>query len=101
MTTLRDYVKDPGATLDYGILWADWLQPGEVIVTSEWTVEPAEGLTVLSKQFLGGAAVIWIEDGTPGAYYRLTNTITTNKVDPVSGKPRTNVRSLGVTVREQ
>ena len=112
MTTLKDYLKDPGATLDYGVNWSDWLQPHESIASSSWVVTPATipseddpsvliGLTVLSTAFLvSGIALLWVKGGEPGTYYRLTNTIVTNKTDPITGLPRVSVRSLGITVRE-
>lgn len=71
--------KDPGATLDYAVDWSDWLEAGETISDSEWTVEA--GLTEEASPApseLDGITTIWLSGGTAGAYYTVTNTITTS-----------------------
>lgn len=68
--------KDPGATLDYGIKWIDWLA-GDTIVASVWTYPT--GLTPLGDSINGDKNIVttWLSGGTAGQTYELKNTITT------------------------
>jgi hypothetical protein len=76
-------VKDPESTLDYSINWEDWLDTGDTITGSNWTIETIAGDTdpVLrtTDGFVGtGLTTIWVSGGTAGNNYRITNTITTD-----------------------
>jgi len=74
------YLKDPNAKLDYARDWSAWLQTSETIATSEWivpvgiteSVSPAPSNTTT-------VATIWLEGGTLGFTYLITNRITTNQ----------------------
>jgi TRAP-type uncharacterized transport system substrate-binding protein len=71
--------KDPSAKLDYAVDWSSWLEAGETISDSEWTVE--EGLTEEvspAPSEADGITTIWLSGGTAGVYYTVTNTITTS-----------------------
>jgi len=89
--------KHPDSEIDYGRNWgnnaltgdAGWLQEGETIIESTWEitadrenpstlVEASEGTGI----FLNGTITgIYLEGGTPGIQYTLTNRITaTNSV---------------------
>ena len=74
------FLKDPDATLDYQVDWTAWLETGETITVSTWTVDP--GITVgtggQAPSHTGTAATIWLSGGTVGTVYNATNEITTS-----------------------
>jgi hypothetical protein len=70
------YIKTPTANLDYSISWEDWLQDGETISASTWSVPT--GITKGSDSFGDSAATIWVTDGTDGEDYDLINYIVTS-----------------------
>lgn len=71
--------KDPDALLDYEMEWGDWLD-GDTISNSEWIVpagitkDPVKGDRVSDA---GTETIIWLQGGTEGQKYILTNRITT------------------------
>ena len=69
---------DPQAKLDYAVDWSAWLQSGETISASTWTV-PA-GITEATPEPSNTATVatIWLTGGTAGQLYTVTNHITTS-----------------------
>jgi len=69
---------DPQAKLDYAVDWSAWLQSGETISESTWTV-PA-GLTEVTPTPTptGSVATIWLAGGTVGQNYMVTNHIKTS-----------------------
>lgn len=69
---------DPNAKLDYAIDWSAWLQSGETINASTWTVP--EGITEATpaSSETDGVATIWLTGGTVGQNYAVTNHITTS-----------------------
>lgn len=85
------YLKDPSARLDYQIDWSAWLDT-DTIATSEWTVPT--GLTKYSDSFTANSAIVWIEGGTAGEEYPVTNQITTTG-------GRIDQRSIKIVVRER
>lgn len=93
-------IKDPDAKLDYGIDWSDWLADGETISSSAWTVPSGlaeatglpEGVPV--KGISGSRAFIWLQGGTAGTTYTVTNRITTSA-------GRIDDRSLFVAVKQR
>lgn len=81
-------LKDPGAHLDFGFDWANpadpWLAAGETITDSTWTITgPDSALVKGSSGVSGGATTVWLDGGTAGSDYEVTNRITTsaNRVD--------------------
>lgn len=66
--------KDPNATLDYRINWAEWLDT-DTIATVAWTV-PA-GLTQTAATNTTTSATIWLSGGTVGTRYAVACRITT------------------------
>jgi hypothetical protein len=68
--------KDPDAVLNYVMDWSDWLDSGETISTSTWTVD--SGLTEDSETETTTTATITLSGGTVGSRYRVTNRITTS-----------------------
>ncbi len=97
--------KDPQATLDYGIDWANggandglatdygWLQ-GDTIESSVWTV-PA-GITQVSSSFSDTVTRVWLSGGTAGTAYEIVNTITT-----ANSPHRVDERTIRIEVQER
>lgn len=86
------YEKDPSAVLDYTLDWSAWLQAGETISSSTWTV-PA-GLTKNSESGNGETSTVWLSGGTAGADYVVTCEVTTSE-------GRVDQRSLEIRCRER
>lgn len=87
-----DFVKDPGAKLDYHFDWEAWLDQSEVITASEFLV--SSGLTVVSQTFLTTNTTVWLEGGRSGQVYNVTNRITTSD-------SRIDERSVTIRVRDR
>jgi hypothetical protein len=74
---MRSYEKDPSAELDYGEDWSTWLQAGETITSSTWTVD--EGLVKGDDTGVDdGRTIVWLSGGTLDRMYEATNHITTS-----------------------
>ena len=79
MTT---YIKDPQSVLDYGFGWSDWLDTGDTVSTSTWTVptdasSPAVGITEDSESETDTTTTIWLSKGVVGVKYKITNHVVT------------------------
>jgi hypothetical protein len=75
------FLHDLTAELDYAVDWTDWLDIGETIATSTWSVPLP--LVKMSDSISGKLAVVWIK-ATPGSTpnskpVTVSNTITTNQ----------------------
>ncbi len=70
------YIKDSDAILDYGFDWSNWLDVGETIVESTWTV--SDGLTKISDTHTETVTKVWISGGTIGNDYTIVNHIITS-----------------------
>jgi len=91
---MQVYVKDPGAVLDYSIDWgAGYLQSGETLSSSIWTIFPAD-MTQNSASNAAGVTSITVSGGAVGQIYQLTNRITTSQ-------ERTDERSITVRVEHR
>jgi len=94
MAKLQQYklVHDPDSILDYGRNWGDaldgtkgWLHEDELIVTSDWFITAdKEAIPTLIQSAQGTGisddkkiTAIFVQGGTPGVVYKLTNEITT------------------------
>jgi len=73
---LFEIIHAPGAILDYGFNWSSWLQAGETIVSSTWTIDPT--LVLSSSQNVSGVTSTFVNGGTLGSVYTLINTVTTS-----------------------
>jgi hypothetical protein len=73
---LYEIVHAPGAILDYAFNWAEWLQQGETILTSAWSITPS--LTLNNEQNQSGVTSVFVNGGVVNKIYYLTNTITTS-----------------------
>lgn len=70
--------KDPDAALDYGFDWSAWLQTGETITNSAWSVDD-DSLTIDSDTHDDTSTTVWLSGGTVRSYpYTVTNRITTS-----------------------
>lgn len=76
MSTIQSFRKDPASVLDYGIDWSDWLDSGETISTSTWTVPV--GITKDSESNGDTSTLVWLSGGTAGTTYELANKIVTS-----------------------
>lgn len=85
--------KDPDAVLDYVIDWSDWLEVGEVITLSEWTM--TGDATITHSTYTDTTATVWISGGT--TTFSATNEITTDSV-PVSRKDN---RTITIKVKNK
>lgn len=86
----RVFEKVEGASKDYNVIWADWLQPNESIATSAWTIPAgltggAESINTASAVTFEGTeyrvntvATVYISGGKIGQIYELINTITSD-----------------------
>lgn len=81
--------KDPAEVLDYSIDWdrsgagaaaaSGWLDVGETITDSVWTVPTGITQTTPAPSQAAGKATIWLSGGTSGAHYDVTNHVTTSQ----------------------
>lgn len=90
------YLKDPAATLDYGIDWgAGYLQDGESLSESSWSIFPSGGLAIDSEPPVSSTqATVFVTGGTVGHIYQLTNRIVTDQ-------GRTDERSLTIRIKDR
>ena len=94
------FIKDPDATLDYGVTLASWLATGETVSTATWSVET--GITVATgfPNFTGGyynngtIMMVALQGGTAGFRYNCT-------VRFVTTAGRTDDRSFEILVQER
>lgn len=69
---------DPQAKLDYAVDWSAWLQSGETINASTWTVPAGITQSTPEPSNTATVATIWLTGGTIGQLYAVTNHITTS-----------------------
>ena len=85
------FLKDPDASLDYSIDWGNgYLQSGETLATSTWTIFPSDMTEVVSGN-TPNTATITVSGGVAGRIYQLTNRIGTSD-------GRTDERSVTIRV---
>jgi hypothetical protein len=90
-----EFRKDPDAIVDFQWNWSDYLDyfdDGDTIDSSDWLVPP--GIAKADESHTGSTATIWLEGGTVGKTYRVTNRITT-----VGGRTDDRTRSIRVVDR--
>ena len=68
--------KDPNEKLDYTLDWTQALIDSDVIQSSVWSVP--EGLNSSSESFDSTKCVVWLDGGTDGVKYTISNRITTS-----------------------
>jgi hypothetical protein len=75
-------VKDALAELQYGMDWKDWLELGDTITSTTWTVETtgtSVALVASSGGTLDGVALANVTGGTVGEVYTVRNSIVTGQ----------------------
>lgn len=87
--SVKTYLKDPDAVLDYGFNWSDWLATDETISTSTWTVP--DGITEGSNAKTNIKTSVWLSGGTAGETYDVANKV-------VTSASRTDERTLSIRV---
>ena len=70
--------KDIRDKKDYSVDWASRLQSGETITLSSWSVSPS-GITISNDSISGSKAITWLDGGTAGVLYSVSNVITTSR----------------------
>lgn len=78
MATSSTIAHDPQAKLDYAVDWSLWLQTGETITTSTWTVPTGITQAMPNPSNTSTVATIWLTGGTVGTHYTVTNHIVTS-----------------------
>lgn len=73
-TTNPNFRKDPDAVLPYYIDWSDWLEDGDTIASSSWSVT---GITQDSESETTTVTKIVLSGGTVGVAASATNEIVT------------------------
>lgn len=92
-------VKDPNASIFYGMDWTRWLASGVTIATSTWSVTDGDAALTLDHDsiVLGATATqVRLTGGTAERVYTVTNRITTDEL-----LPQTDDRSFYVRVRDR
>jgi hypothetical protein len=74
--SVKKFVKDPEAVLDYTLDWTAWLPSGDRIVAL--TASPETGIVVDSSNFTDTDTTVWVSGGTAGSSYDVTFHITTD-----------------------
>lgn len=93
------FLKDSGAVVDFNMDWgASYLQAGEIISTSSWTIWPTGAVDDLAVEqeppLTGSVATVFVTKGILNHRYQLTNRITTDQ-------GRTDERSFTVRIVER
>lgn len=73
--SLRKFVKDPNAKLDYTIDWSSWLPSGDTITSM--TASATSGITIASSSRTATSSTVWLSGGTAGSSYDVTMHIVT------------------------
>jgi hypothetical protein len=89
--SVKSFVKDPHAVLDYTGDWSAWLGD-DTIVTSTWDIP--DGITLDNEENTTTGVTIWLSGGTAGTRYALVNHITT-------AAGREDDRTITISVKER
>jgi hypothetical protein len=89
-----DYLRDPADVLPIGNDWSTWLEDGETITASTWTVPAGITETTPASSFTDTTTTVWLTGGTLDTSYSVVNHITTDQ-----GKERD--QTLTVRVRNR
>ena len=89
-------LKDPEAVLDYSVDWGAEYLLGDLIASSQWSVDPDEnnGVIVVGDDFDATTSTVKAAGGLPGRLYRLVN-------DVVMQSGRTDRRSIVLRVENR
>ena len=89
--SIKTFVKDPDAVLDYTGNWAAWLG-SDTIISSAWDLP--DGITQNSESHTSTTTQIWLAGGDAGASYVLRNRITT-------AAGRVDERTITIKIKER
>ena len=95
--TNNTFVKDPDATLNYGVDWEKWLEGSDIITASEWRIESDHSgadISIESKDFSDVETEVFISGGAEGQEYKLIN-----KIETQDGK--IDERTLRIVIEER
>ena len=73
---MSSFAKDPDEKKDYGFNWVPALN-GDTIAGSTWVLPSGLTEATPAPSFDATTTTIWIEGGTAGENYKVTNRITT------------------------
>ena len=86
--------KDPDSNLDYSFDWSSWLGETETILTSTWEINGTDSALVETNSLIvDSSTVVWLNGGTLGVRYIITNHI-------VTSEGRADDRSAYIKIRE-
>jgi hypothetical protein len=86
------YIKDPNGRLDYAFDWSAWLEDGETITSTSFTV-PLGDVEVDADAEADGVVTVWLVGGTVGKAK-----VTCHIVTSVG---REDDRTMSITVKER
>lgn len=76
--SIKKFIKDPSAVLDYTIDWSEWLSSNNDTISNASVPSAPSGLTVQSPvTHTATATTVWVSGGTAGTSYDVTVRITT------------------------
>jgi hypothetical protein len=77
---MATFTHDPDADLDYGYDWSSWLDTGETLLNSVWTVTygTADEVTLHDDTHDDTTTTVWVDGGTLGRHYKITNHVVTS-----------------------
>jgi hypothetical protein len=75
--SLKKFVKDPNARLDYTIDWSAWLAPNGDTISNAVVASSTTGITPQSTTWTTTQTTTWVTGGTAGTSYNITVRITT------------------------
>jgi hypothetical protein len=73
---MKEYIKDPDATLDYADDWTAWLGD-DTIQDSQWIITPTGALEAADDTNTDTVTTVWLTGGDRNVTYLVTNHITT------------------------
>jgi hypothetical protein len=90
------FVKDPAATIDYGIDWSTEYLVGQTITVSDWQVTPGGvgAVSIEAHSITPAGTAATLAGGVPGCLYHVTNTVTFSN-------SRTDQRMLALRVEDR
>lgn len=75
--SIKKFVKDPSAKLDYTLNWGEWLQEDDDTILEATVPNPPSGVTIVSVGHTPTTTTVWISGGTAGTSYDVTVRILT------------------------
>lgn len=70
--SIKKFVKDPSAILDYTLNWTDWLKDDNDTISEASVPSPPSGITIQSIAHTTTTTTVWIAGGTAGTSYDIS-----------------------------